>query len=321
MKEHYTLHMFDMIKMVRFCEEMIKTLRDNKKSAQDGLSYLEEQSLHYRKQIAALQNKAKLVPELQSQIKQLQDQLSQAKMSISLEKEENSSMTEELRELGSRIVRLEQEMMIVKPSIMEVQSTVNGFTDQMVGYVKTVQNVQESVGRHTMAMDEYKLRQDLLDVKTVNGTFVWKVPQVNRRYEEAQERRTLSLYSPPFQSSPHGYRMCIRAYLNGDGSGKGTFVSVFFVMMRSEHDDLLQWPFKCPVTFELINQSKRSNSISETFMPDTTSPSFQKPKAEMNVASGFPKFAKQSLLNDPNFCKDDSIFICCKVDTVDLKYE
>ena len=321
MKEHYILHMFDMIKMVRVCEEKIKTLRDNKKSAQDSLSYLEEQTLNYRKQLSALQSKAKLVPELLSVIKQLQDQLSQAKMNMSSEKENNSLMTEEIKELGSRIVRMEQEMMIVKPSILEVQSTVNGFTDQMVGYVKTVQNVQESVGRHTMAMDELKLRQDLLDVKTVNGTFVWKIPQVNRRYNEALDRRTLSLYSPPFHSSPHGYRMCIRAYLNGDGSGKGTFVSVFFVMMRSEHDDLLLWPFKRPVTFELMNQSKSSNSIRETFMPDATSPSFQKPKAEMNVASGFPKFAKQSLLHDPNFCKDDSIFISCKVDTVDLKYE
>ena len=44
--------------------------------------------------------------------------------------------------------------------------------------------------------------------------------------------------------------------------------------------------------------------ISETFMPDVHSPSFQQPKSEMNAASGFPRFAKQSVLI---FTKSDAI--------------
>lgn len=39
-------------------------------------------------------------------------------------------------------------------------------------------------------------------------------------------------------------KMCARVYLNGDGMGKGTHLSLFFVVMRGEYDALLPWPFK-----------------------------------------------------------------------------
>ena len=38
--------------------------------------------------------------------------------------------------------------------------------------------------------------------------------------------------------------MCIRAYLNGDGSGYKTHLSLFFVVMKGEYDALLKWPFE-----------------------------------------------------------------------------
>ena len=47
--------------------------------------------------------------------------------------------------------------------------------------------------------------------------------------------------------SSNGYKMCIRAYLNGDGIGYKTHFSVFFVLMRGEFDPLLKWPFEYKV--------------------------------------------------------------------------
>ena len=37
--------------------------------------------------------------------------------------------------------------------------------------------------------------------------------------------------------------MCLRLYLNGDGTGRGTHLSLFFVVMRGKCDALLKWPF------------------------------------------------------------------------------
>jgi hypothetical protein len=220
----------------------------------------------------------------------------------------NSSLGD--RELREIVLKLEQDVKLMKPTVDNFQL----LHTQLAGHMETIQTVQESVTRHAVAMEEIKLRQDILDVKTTHGVFIWKIPEITRRYRDAQDRRTLSLYSPPFHTSPHGYRMCIRAYLNGDGSGKGQYMSVFFVLMKSEHDSLLTWPFRRAVTFQLLNQENPNGHVTETFMPDTQSPSFQQPQSEMNIASGFPRFAKQHYLKDPNFIKGDAIFIKCKID-------
>ena len=206
----------------------------------------------------------------------------------------------------------------ISVTVSKLREEVTAERSQLMRVVENVQSVQEAITRHSMAVDELRLRQDVLDVKTTNGMLVWKIPEIRRRYREAVARRTISLYSPPFYTSPHGYRMCVRVYLNGDGAGKGTHISVFFVLMRSEHDNLLTWPFKQSVKFTLINQADPEASISETFVPDLQSPSFQKPENDMNIASGFPRFAKQSFLNDTNFCQDDAIFIKAQVDLTGL---
>ena len=184
---------------------------------------------------------------------------------------------------------------------------------QLLKMNESLQTVQSHLTQYALAIDEVRLRQDVLDVKTTHGILVWKIPDIRRRYRDATESRTISLYSPPFYTSPHGYRMCIRTYLNGDGIGKGTHISVFFVLMRSEHDNLLSWPFKQSVRFTLIDQKNPAASITEAFVPDLHSPSFKKPENDMNVASGFPKFARQSVLQDRNFTQDNVIYIKCQV--------
>lgn len=45
--------------------------------------------------------------------------------------------------------------------------------------------------------------------------------------------------------------MCLRIYLNGDGTGRGTHLSLFFVVMRGHSDALLKWPFNQKVTLIL----------------------------------------------------------------------
>lgn len=47
-----------------------------------------------------------------------------------------------------------------------------------------------------------------------------------------------------FYTAKYGYKVCLRIYLNGDGTGKGTHVSLFFVVMKGDYDALLPWPFR-----------------------------------------------------------------------------
>ena len=48
--------------------------------------------------------------------------------------------------------------------------------------------------------------------------------------------------------------MCILAYLNGDGSGYKTHLSLFFVLMKGEYDALLRWPFDYKVSMILVGK-------------------------------------------------------------------
>ncbi len=52
----------------------------------------------------------------------------------------------------------------------------------------------------------------------------------------------------------NGYKMCIRGYLNGDGMGYQSHLSLFFVIMRGEYDPLLKWPFEYKVSMILVGE-------------------------------------------------------------------
>ena len=180
--------------------------------------------------------------------------------------------------------------------------------------VKTTQ-LEHGLDRCLSSCLDQEFRIQLLERATYNGVLLWKIDDFARRRKEAVDGVTMSLYSIPFYTSRHGYKMCARVYLNGDGMGKGTHLSFFFVVMKGPFDVLLPWPFKQKVTLTIINQAGKKH-VSDTFRPDAQSNSFQRPtQKEMNVASGSPMFIGQDQLLNGGFVKDDCIFLRAIVDT------
>ena len=59
--------------------------------------------------------------------------------------------------------------------------------------------------------------------------------------------------SPPFYTSARGYRMCLKVYPAGIGTGKGTHVSMFGYLMKGNYDDELNWPFTADVVVDILN--------------------------------------------------------------------
>ena len=184
-------------------------------------------------------------------------------------------------------------------------------------HAKTVE-LDHGLDRCLSSCLDQELRLQLLERATYNGVLLWKIDDFARRRKEAVDGVTISLYSIPFYTSRHGYKMCARVYLNGDGMGKGTHLSFFFVVMKGPFDALLPWPFKQKVTLAIINQAGKKH-VTDTFRPDPQSNSFQRPtQKEMNVASGCPMFIRHDQLFNGGFVKDDCIFLRVTVDTVDL---
>lgn len=206
----------------------------------------------------------------------------------------------------------------ITPTPMQGFGDTNVSPQRIEALHTRVVELEHSVDRALSSCLDQELRIQLLERATYNGILLWKIDEFERRRREAVDGVTMSLYSTPFYTSRHGYKMCARIYLNGDGMGKGSHLSFFFVIMRGPFDALLHWPFKQKVTLTLINQEGKKH-ISDSFRPDPHSSSFQRPgRREMNIASGCPMFIRTDHLVNGGFVKDDAIYVRVVVDTVDL---
>ena len=143
-------------------------------------------------------------------------------------------------------------------------------------------------------LEEYMTRQE---VSSHDGVLLWKISDFAKRRRDAQSGSHVSFYSPCFFTSRYGYKMCGRIYLNGDGIGRGTLISLFFVVMRGQYDAMLRWPFRQKVTFILLDQDHVEH-VTDAIRLDPCSSSFHRPQRETNIASGCPTFCPLSELNN-----------------------
>ncbi|KAM9256882.1 TNF receptor-associated factor 2 isoform 2-T7 [Cariama cristata] len=181
-----------------------------------------------------------------------------------------------------------------------------------------VRQLERSIGLKDLAMAEMEEKIRNMEASTYDGVFIWKITEFARKRQEAITGRSPAIFSPAFYTSKYGYKMCLRVYLNGDGTGRGTHLSLFFVVMKGPNDALLRWPFNQKVTLMLLDQNNREHII-DAFRPDVTSSSFQRPITEMNIASGCPLFCPVSVMETKNsYVRDDAIFIKAIVDLTGL---
>ncbi|KAM9271317.1 TNF receptor-associated factor 2 isoform 1-T1 [Morus bassanus] len=181
-----------------------------------------------------------------------------------------------------------------------------------------VRQLERSIGLKDLAMAEMEEKIRNMEASTYDGVFIWKITEFARKRQEAITGRSPAIFSPAFYTSKYGYKMCLRVYLNGDGTGRGTHLSLFFVVMKGPNDALLRWPFNQKVTLMLLDQNNREHII-DAFRPDVTSSSFQRPITEMNIASGCPLFCPVSVMESKNsYVRDDAIFIKAIVDLTGL---
>ncbi|CAF1031532.1 unnamed protein product [Didymodactylos carnosus] len=237
--------------------------------------------------------------------------------------EEHNRLYETLTTLTSGMETLMCDKTWVTTELFNLKSLVDSYHQEQLK-LKQSEQEQDAIIRG-IQLNEQILQQNLTDLTqnaenmqstSYDGTFIWKIKKVAQAMVCAQSEQQSSIYSPSFYSSQTGYKMCIRAYLNGDGNARGTHLSLFFVLMRGEYDAILTWPFHFKVTFCMLDQSGEQRHIIDSFRPDVKSNSFQIPKTQMNIASGIPKFFPLSILQQDgnNYVKDDTLFIKCIVD-------
>ena len=234
-------------------------------------------------------------------------------------------------EITRRVNNLENKTADHEVLLVESNRSIEQANRDVGNVRRLVETVQETVRRverriesieHTLALrnvtladlEEYIRQQEF---SSYDGQLLWKITEFARRRNEAVSGQQVSFYSPCFYTSRYGYKMCARIYLNGDGMGRGTHISVFFVVMRGQYDAILRWPFRKKVTFMLLDQDNVEHVI-DAFRPDPNSSSFQRPRRETNIASGCPIFCSLTELNNHAYVRDDTMFLKVIVDTIDF---
>ncbi|CAF1299272.1 unnamed protein product [Rotaria sordida] len=205
------------------------------------------------------------------------------------------------------------QMQMILPILTENLSKVKLSIEESNVFVEAVKHNQAILNQ-----DVSSLQENINDMQYVSydGISIWKITNFREKMIDAESERQTSIYSPPFYSSPNGYKMRARLYLNGDGNARRTHMSLFFVLMRGLNDPILKFPFNYKVTFCLYDQTSQQRHIIDSFRPDIKSNSFQRPRSNMNIASGIPKFFPLEIIQQEGnpYVRDDTMFIKIMVD-------
>ena len=207
----------------------------------------------------------------------------------------------------------------IEDKIFELERNNQFLQDQLnscntKAYVDQVIQYEEALAAYKTYVSELVQLQTFTCLPNYNGAYLWPISEIKQKVSNAKSGCNTFIQSPPFYTGRNGYKMCIRAYLNGDGSGEGTHLSIFFVLMKGEYDALLQWPFESEVSLILVDQDHKRHII-YSLKPNPLSNGFQRPKTDMNVANGVPEFIDLSFLDNTSYVKDDTIYIKAIVDT------
>ncbi|XP_076471576.1 TNF receptor-associated factor 6-like isoform X2 [Babylonia areolata] len=160
----------------------------------------------------------------------------------------------------------------------------------------------------------YRQKMNELEGRICNGQFFWKIRNYSRYQHEAERGETTALHSQPFYTSPSGgYKLCVRANLNGVDSARGSHLSLFIHFMQGEYDDVLDWPFSGRIILSIMDQNdccELRNHVAETLMAKPNLAAFQKPTTPRNHKGfGYMEFLPLSALKQSTYVKNDTLII------------
>ena len=254
-------------------------------------------------------------------IQQLETQISQETEQNAVLTKTVDEMSNNLKMVSETVNALKKELEILKDEPGQLQTPILGISGKLKRDVEEIKSkiccMQDKNQDLSKSIADMDLKIQLQENKTLNGELIWKIDKVDFRMAQARSGKVVALHSAPCYTKQYEYKYCTRLYLQGDGMGRSTHVSLFFVVMKSEYDQLLNWPMQKRITFELINHVNQAESVIESFVSNPRSSSFQRPTNNMNVASGCPMFISIERFLTGGFVVDNCAYIKTTVHEVE----
>lgn len=145
--------------------------------------------------------------------------------------------------------------------------------DKLVERCSVTQHLKECVPHHAggMCKDMNELKEEVKDLRSIlaaqqeiihrmettlypsAGQFTWRIDNLRGKIKLAQagDQGGSVVYSPAFYSLEAGYKLSLCIYPAGDNN-QG-YLSLYFVVMKGQFDEILQWPFQKRVYLSLLN--------------------------------------------------------------------
>ena len=166
----------------------------------------------------------------------------------------------------------------MRQNLMETERSITQLIEDLL---RELSKIKEKLGRmeelsHCITENENWLKSvteidskvPFQESKKPLDSIIWKINNINDQMEKGQNGKYKVLKSEPFYFIPFEYKYCMWVYINGNGNELDRHISIFFVVMQSEFDHLLEWPMKKSISFELINQENVTANVSGTFICD-----------------------------------------------------
>ncbi|XP_059849805.1 TNF receptor-associated factor 1-like isoform X3 [Hypanus sabinus] len=286
-------------------------------------------------QAAALAN---LPPEMSRTLTLLEGETDKVQLRVkSLQNDRQiKEICKELQEFCKRLEATERSATIVETKFAAFEEKVTSVPKKINEFSRTVASLSRQTEsneqvftdvENKVAILESRLDQTeqaiqgctakimALETMTHCGLFIWKIPQIKRRLQEAIDGIRPYLDSSEFYFSTYSYKMCLRIYLNGHGDTKGTHISLYYILLKGQYDALTQWPFKENVKLAILNPRDRHQSILKMCTPCSQDPALQRPVERMNAPCGFSMFVTVSEFNQfISECVDnDEMFVGAEI--------
>nr|XP_023014720.1 TNF receptor-associated factor 6-B-like isoform X1 [Leptinotarsa decemlineata] len=147
-----------------------------------------------------------------------------------------------------------------------------------------------------------------------NGCYLWYFTDFKNKINDMRQNPRLMHYSPGFYTSVNGYKLCIRLNLSPKNNN---YLSIHIHVMKTDHDQALDWPFSGRLMITVVHPEQSSKSIKETMMTHPELDAFKRPEEDINPTGfGFKEFVLVNELIDNNYISNNHLLIKVQAQTV-----
>lgn len=220
-------------------------------------------------------------------------------------------------------MKIELNNLVIKVACLEDE--VRGMKSELTVLRLNAVTAERMIAQHfnrlgtcSTLLESCQLNTSMCEAATYDGKCMWTIPDYSKHLAEAESGKYLFHISAPFYLTRYGYKLCLKVFLMGNGTGLDTHVSLFLVVMKGLNDAILEWPFKQTFTMMMRDHITKKYydktcCTSTTNLSDGVRSPFVRPTEEMNYGGGWTQFISHRDLMKGNYIVEDKLFIECVV--------